>query len=183
MSTIFRGTTLDGSAKRELAVWESGGGIIVSITDELDEGPPHILSIRLDLDMADGLAISTRHRVLDCRMELEATELSTHRTAPVAHVDAAGSFDVDTHAEVHSPESALKIDSTASGVARTDEEWELHNLEAACEDLDDAWSAVLRAMARDTRHVPYQYSLAIREVRRALDTVRTMATERGKGKP
>lgn len=61
----------------------------------------------------------------------------------------------------------------------TDEEWELHNLEVACQHLGDAWSAVLRAMYRDTRHVPYQYSLAIREVRRALDTVQTMAQERG----
>lgn len=62
---------------------------------------------------------------------------------------------------------------------RTPEEWERDNLEWACQSLDDAWSAVLRAMARDTRHVPRTYRLAINRIRAAKDDVAAMARERG----
>lgn len=76
--------------------------------------------------------------------------------------------------------ATLSGDLNASDIEpMTDEEWELHNLEAACEAGNEMWSAVLRAMYRDTRHVPAQYALACRDVRRALDTVAAMAKERG----
>lgn len=72
--TIFRGTTLDGTAEREIALWESGWGIVLSVADALDEGPPNIMSVRLDLDMADSLFASGADRVTDVRAELEAQE-------------------------------------------------------------------------------------------------------------
>lgn len=69
MSTvIFRGTTLGGNAKREVHVYTVNDRIVVAIAN----GDGSIIdAVSLDLDMADGLAISTRHRVLDARMEVE----------------------------------------------------------------------------------------------------------------
>lgn len=66
---IYRGTTLDGSAARQVVLYTVNDRIVVAIAD----GDTRIIDVAsLDPDMAEGLAISVRHRVLDIRMEQEA---------------------------------------------------------------------------------------------------------------
>ena len=66
---IFRGTTLGGNAKREVHVYTVNDRMVIAIADDAGR---IIEAASLDPTMADGLAISVRHRVLDIRMEQEA---------------------------------------------------------------------------------------------------------------
>lgn len=66
---IYRGTTLDGSAERQVMLYEVDDRLVVAIAD----GDTRIVdAASLDLDMADALAASMEDRVTDIRMEQEA---------------------------------------------------------------------------------------------------------------
>ena len=69
-TTIFRGTTLTGVVEREAHVYIVNDRIVIGIAD----GRGRILDVvSLDPDMAEGLAVSVRHRALAVRLEQEAT--------------------------------------------------------------------------------------------------------------
>lgn len=67
---IFRGTSLDGMAERQVMLYEVDDRLVVAIAD--GEQDIIVAVASLDLDMADALAASMEDRVTDIRMEMEA---------------------------------------------------------------------------------------------------------------